>query len=99
MTATAGPAQDPEMAWLKAFVKSLPVDVRRAFTLRKVYGLTYPQIAAHSNQYAAMPSLHTSWAAWCALVLIPIIHPTWGRYRREVGAKNITSTAGRSKRR
>ena len=32
-----------------------------------------------SNQYAAMPSLHTSWAAWCALVLIPIIRPWWGK--------------------
>ncbi len=34
------------MAWLKQFVASLPEDVRRAFTLRKVYGLSYPQIAA-----------------------------------------------------
>jgi hypothetical protein len=32
-----------------------------------------------SNQYAAMPSLHTSWAAWCALVLIPLIRPWWGK--------------------
>jgi hypothetical protein len=32
-----------------------------------------------SNQYAAMPSLHTTWAAWCALVLIPIIRPWWGK--------------------
>jgi PAP2 superfamily len=32
-----------------------------------------------SNQYAAMPSLHTAWAAWCALVLIPLIRPWWGK--------------------
>jgi hypothetical protein len=32
-----------------------------------------------SNQYAAMPSLHTSWAAWCALALIPLIRPWWGK--------------------
>jgi membrane-associated phospholipid phosphatase len=32
-----------------------------------------------SNQYAAMPSLHTSWAAWCALALIPLIRPLWGK--------------------
>jgi membrane-associated phospholipid phosphatase len=32
-----------------------------------------------SNQYAAMPSLHTAWAAWCALVLIPVIRPWWGK--------------------
>jgi hypothetical protein len=32
-----------------------------------------------SNQYAAMPSLHTSWSAWCALALIPLIRPWWGK--------------------
>ena len=26
-----------------------------------------------SNQYAAMPSLHTGWATWSALVLIPLV--------------------------
>lgn len=28
-------------------------------------------LAAVSNQYAAMPSLHIGWALWCALVLAP----------------------------
>ncbi len=28
-------------------------------------------MAAVSNQYAAMPSLHIGWALWCALVLVP----------------------------
>ena len=28
-------------------------------------------VQAISNQYAAMPSLHTAWALWCALVLVP----------------------------
>lgn len=32
-----------------------------------------------SNQYAAMPSLHTAWALWCALALMPIIRPRWGK--------------------
>ncbi len=32
-----------------------------------------------SNQYAAMPSLHTSWSAWCAAALIPLIRPWWGK--------------------
>jgi hypothetical protein len=32
-----------------------------------------------SNQYAAMPSLHTAWSAWCALALIPLIRPLWGK--------------------
>lgn len=32
-----------------------------------------------SNQYAAMPSLHTAWATWSACVLAAIIGPRWGR--------------------
>lgn len=32
-----------------------------------------------SNQYAAMPSLHTAWSAWCAIALIPLIRPLWGK--------------------
>ncbi len=28
-------------------------------------------MAAVSNQYAAMPSLHFGWSLWCALVLVP----------------------------
>jgi membrane-associated phospholipid phosphatase len=32
-----------------------------------------------SNQYAAMPSLHTAWSAWCALVLCDIVRPWWGK--------------------
>lgn len=36
-----------------------------------------PTIAAHSNQYAAMPSLHTAWALWSALVVFTIARRTW----------------------
>jgi hypothetical protein len=32
-----------------------------------------------SDQYAAMPSLHTAWAAWCSVALFPIIKPWWGK--------------------
>ena len=32
-----------------------------------------------SNQYAAMPSLHTAWSAWCVLAVIPLIRPLWGK--------------------
>ena len=28
--------------------------------------LADPKVAAHSNQYAAMPSLHIGWSLWCA---------------------------------
>jgi hypothetical protein len=30
-----------------------------------------------SNQYAAMPSLHTGWSMWAALVLIPMVRRRW----------------------
>jgi hypothetical protein len=32
-----------------------------------------------SNQYAAMPSLHTAWSAWCAVALFPIVRAWWAR--------------------
>lgn len=32
-----------------------------------------------SNQYAAMPSLHTGWATWCALSMWPLLRRKWMR--------------------
>lgn len=32
-----------------------------------------------SNQYAAMPSLHFGWSAWCALALAPVLQRRWLR--------------------
>jgi hypothetical protein len=34
-------------------------------------------VADLSNQYAAMPSMHTGWSTWCALVLIPMTRRRW----------------------
>jgi hypothetical protein len=34
---------------------------------------------AVSNQYAAMPSLHFGWSAWCAFVLVPAVRRPWLR--------------------
>ncbi|MBC6461595.1 phosphatase PAP2 family protein [Actinomadura sp. HBU206391] len=34
-------------------------------------------IATVSNQYAAMPSLHTAWSLWCALAVITIVRSRW----------------------
>jgi hypothetical protein len=31
------------------------------------------EMAAVSNQYAAMPSMHIGWSTWCALVLAPLV--------------------------
>ena len=32
-----------------------------------------------SNQFAAMPSLHCAWAAWCGIVLFTLVRRTWVR--------------------
>ncbi|HEX9257932.1 MAG TPA: phosphatase PAP2 family protein, partial [Acidimicrobiales bacterium] len=32
-----------------------------------------------SNQYAAMPSLHTAWAVWSALVMWPLVRRRWAK--------------------
>lgn len=36
-----------------------------------------PTIATHSNQYAAMPSLHVAWAIWCGYVLYRLASRRW----------------------
>lgn len=51
-------------------------------TLQKIGGLwsfDSGTMSKISNQYAAMPSLHMAWSTWCALVLIPMIKPLWGK--------------------
>jgi hypothetical protein len=41
--------------------------------------LADPEIAAHSNQYAAMPSLHIGWALWCGLSIFMCARRMWVR--------------------
>lgn len=36
-------------------------------------------MAKVSNQYAAMPSLHTGWSTWCAFVLWPMVRRRWAK--------------------
>jgi hypothetical protein len=38
-----------------------------------------PDIAQHSNQYAAMPSLHIGWALWCAIAVCTCARSQWVR--------------------
>jgi hypothetical protein len=38
-------------------------------------------MAKVSNQYAAMPSLHTAWALWCAVALFPRMRRRWTKER------------------
>ncbi len=41
--------------------------------------LADPHIAQHSNQYAAMPSLHIGWALWCGVTIFACARHTWVR--------------------
>jgi len=36
-------------------------------------------MAAISNQYAAMPSLHIGWSTWCAIAMFPILRRRWAK--------------------
>jgi hypothetical protein len=36
-------------------------------------------LQAISNQWAAMPSLHFTWAAWCAIAIAPVLKPISAR--------------------
>jgi hypothetical protein len=60
----------------------LPSGYHFVDTLKTVGGLwsfSSGPVEDVSNQYAAMPSLHTAWSTWCALVLFDIVRPWWGR--------------------
>jgi hypothetical protein len=51
-------------------------------TLEKFHtwgSLASPSIASHSNQYAAMPSLHIAWALWCGIAIFCCAWRTWVR--------------------
>ncbi|MEP6600002.1 MAG: phosphatase PAP2 family protein [Actinomycetota bacterium] len=41
--------------------------------------LANPKIAEHSNQFAAMPSLHIGWAVWSATAIVICARRTWVR--------------------
>ncbi len=41
--------------------------------------LADPEIAAHSNQFAAMPSLHIGWALWAGISVFMCARPLWIR--------------------
>ena len=44
-----------------------------------IWNFSSSPAAAASNQYAAMPSLHTAWSSWCAFAVMPLIRPVWGK--------------------
>jgi hypothetical protein len=41
--------------------------------------LASPGLAAKSNQFAAMPSLHIGWSLWCALAIVAFAKRPWVR--------------------
>jgi len=41
--------------------------------------LADPKVAEHSNQFAAMPSLHIAWALWCGIALFRCAKRPWAR--------------------
>jgi hypothetical protein len=60
----------------------LPPNYHFVDTLRTIGGLwsfSSGPVNDVSNQYAAMPSLHTGWSAWCAAALWGIVRPWWGK--------------------
>jgi DNA-directed RNA polymerase specialized sigma24 family protein len=54
---------DPAVAHLVQFVRTLPTDTRRVFTLRKVYGVPYADIAARLTMSVAEVERHLTKAA------------------------------------
>ena len=40
--------------------------------------LADPKVAEHSNQFAAMPSLHIGWALWCGICDLLLRPPACG---------------------
>jgi membrane-associated phospholipid phosphatase len=60
----------------------LPAGYGFVDTLQRVGGLwnfSSGPVNDVSNQYAAMPSLHTSWSAWCAVALFPLVRTWWAK--------------------
>lgn len=41
--------------------------------------LADPDVAKHSNQFAAMPSLHIAWALWCGIAIVICAKRAWVR--------------------
>lgn len=38
-----------------------------------------PSVAQHSNQFAAMPSMHIGWSTWCAVVIVRLAKHKWAK--------------------
>jgi PAP2 superfamily len=55
------------------------VDTVLSFHTGGLYESGASPIASVSNQYAAMPSLHTGWSLWCAIAIADVTRPVRSR--------------------
>jgi hypothetical protein len=53
------------------------VDTVLSFHTEGLYASGASPIGSVSNQYAAMPSLHTGWALWCAIAVADVARRRW----------------------
>ncbi|GAA4615494.1 phosphatase PAP2 family protein [Actinoallomurus liliacearum] len=56
------------------------VDTANAFHSGGLYESGASPVASVSNQYAAMPSLHTGWSLWCAIAIADVTRPSRVRW-------------------
>lgn len=55
------------------------VDTVLAWHTHGLYASGASPVGSVSNQYAAMPSLHTGWALWCAFAVADVVRPRWAK--------------------
>jgi hypothetical protein len=67
--------------WSLAPPRLLPAHYHFVDTARTIGGMGAADKGsmADDNAYAAMPSLHIAWAAWCTVVLVPILRSWWAK--------------------
>jgi hypothetical protein len=53
------------------------MDTLLAFHTHGLYASGASPVGSVSNQYAAMPSLHTGWALWCAIAVADVVRARW----------------------
>jgi PAP2 superfamily len=53
------------------------VDTVATFHTHGLYASGASPVGSVSNQYAAMPSLHTGWALWCAIAVADVVRRRW----------------------
>jgi hypothetical protein len=55
------------------------VDTVLSFRTGGLYESGASPIASVSNQYAAMPSMHTGWSLWCAIAVFDVVRSRWAK--------------------